>query len=240
MRKRVAGDLSAALEDADAPEILAYAHDLLGDRLAIVSSFGAESVVLLHLASQIDPSMAVIFVDTRMLFAETLQYQIDVARHLGLSNVRRISTDTTVLRLSDGADDLHISQPDDCCHLRKTLPLQTALLEFDGWVTGRKRHQTSARSDMSIVEADGGRRLKFNPLAKWSPLMIADHMDRFDLPKHPMVAKGFRSLGCAPCTSATVDGEDPRAGRWSGQQKTECGIHFGSDGKITRNSEQAA
>lgn len=240
MRNRMAADLSRAFDGASAHEVLSYAHDLFAGRLAIVSSFGAESVVLLHLISQVDTATPVIFIDTQMLFEESLQYQQDVAAHLGLTDVRRITMDEVVMRLSDPDDTLHQTQPDDCCHLRKTLPLETELLGFDAWVTGRKRHQTAQRAEMQVVEVDGAGRIKINPLANWTPKDIAEHMDRHDLPRHPLVAKGFTSIGCAPCTSKTAPGEDPRAGRWRNADKTECGIHFGADGSLQRNSDKAA
>lgn len=240
MRHRVAGEMSVALENADASDVLSYTYDLFGERLAVVSSFGAESVVLLHLASQASKDIPVIFIDTQMLFEETLQYQLDVAGRLGLSDVRRISMDDVVMRLSDPDNSLHKRQPDDCCHLRKTLPLETELLSFDAWATGRKRHQTAMRSKMDIVEVDGDGRIKINPLANWTPADIAAHFDTFDLPRHPLVSKGYGSIGCAPCTSKVAPGEDPRAGRWRGEQKDECGIHFGADGTVKRNSDKAA
>lgn len=240
MRNRVAQDMSAALENADAGEVLGYTHELFGARLAVVSSFGAESVVLLHIASRVSKDIPVIFIDTQMLFEETLQYQLDVADLLGLSDVRRISMDDVVMRLSDPDDKLHQRQPDDCCHLRKTLPLETELLSFDAWATGRKRHQTKQRAEMDVVEVDGGGRIKINPLANWTPADITAHFEAFDLPRHPLVAKGYGSIGCAPCTSKVAPGEDPRAGRWRGEDKVECGIHFGADGTVKRNSDKAA
>lgn len=240
MRNRVALDMSAALGDADALDVLRYGRELFAERMAVVSSFGAESVVLLHLAAQVDPKLAVLFIDTQMLFAETLSYQLDVAKSLGLTNVRRISADERVLRLADRDGTLHQTAPDDCCHLRKTLVLETELLKYGAWVTGRKRHQTQDRAAMNVVEVDHADRIKINPLANWTVSDIADYMDAHDLPRHPLVAEGFQSIGCAPCTTKTLPGEDPRAGRWRDAEKTECGIHFGADGKIVRSSGKAA
>ena len=240
MRDRVALDMSSVLNGADASEIIRQGHDMFGDKMALVSSFGAESVVLLHLAAGINPAMPVIFIDTQMLFAETLQYQLDVAEHLGLTNIQRITADDTVLRLSDPESTLHQVAPDDCCHLRKTMPLETALLGYSAWITGRKRHQTKDRATMNVVEVDHAGRTKLNPLASWGRQTVSDYMETHDLPRHPLVEQGFQSIGCAPCTSKTVAGEDPRAGRWRGAGKTECGIHFGADGTIKRNSEKVA
>ena len=194
-------------------------------KIAMVSSFGAESVVLLHLISQADPDTPVLFLETGMLFPETLTYQRAVAETLGLTNVRIIRPDSADLFLHDPDGDLHLRDADTCCALRKTKPLELALQPFDGWITGRKRHQTGDRAAMEVFEVDAGK-LKINPLANWTPQDIADHMTAHDLPRHPLVAQGFASVGCAPCTTKVAPGEDPRAGRWRGRVKTECGIHF--------------
>ncbi len=231
---RIAADMSRALDGQSAQDVLGHAYDLFGGRMALVSSFGSESVVLLHLAANVSKDMPVVFIDTQMLFAETLQYQLDVASVLGLRNVRKIVADDIVLRLSDPDGTLYKTQPDDCCYLRKTMPLEIELLNFDAWVTGRKRHQTEARASMELVEVDGTGRIKINPLVDWSGEMLRAYMERFDLPRHPLVSTGYRSIGCAPCTSKTGEGEDPRTGRWRGNDKTECGIHFGPDDVVRR------
>jgi len=221
-----AAQLNADLSDADARTVIdtVLRNAALGD-LAMVSSFGAESVVLLHLISQADPDTPVLFLETGMLFPETLTYQRAVAETLGLTNVRIIRPDSADLFLHDPDGDLHLRDADTCCALRKTKPLELALQPFDGWITGRKRHQTGDRAAMEVFEVDAGK-LKINPLANWTPQDIADHMTAHDLPRHPLVAQGFASVGCAPCTTKVAPGEDPRAGRWRGRVKTECGIHF--------------
>lgn len=194
---------------------------------ALVSSFGAESAVLLHMVAGIDRALPVIFLETAMLFPETLQYQHDLAAHLGLQDVRVIRPDETDLRLLDGADDLHKSNTDGCCHLRKTLPLRRALAPFQISITGRKRGQAASRADMALFETDGrSGKLKVNPLAAWDRARIADYMTAHALPPHPLVARGYPSIGCAPCTTKVAKGEDARAGRWRADDKTECGIHF--------------
>ncbi|CTQ51145.1 phosphoadenylyl-sulfate reductase [Jannaschia donghaensis] len=226
-----AAQLNADLAHADAATILdtALRNASVGD-LAMVSSFGAESVVLLHLLAQVAPDTPVLFLETGMLFPETLTYQTRVAEMLGLGDVRIIRPDTLDTFLHDPDGDLHDRDPDACCAIRKTKPLELALLAFDGVITGRKRHQTGDRADMQIVEVDAGK-LRINPLAGWTPQDIADYMDAHDLPRHPLVAQGFASIGCAPCTTKVAPGEDPRAGRWRGRVKTECGIHF-SGGRV--------
>lgn len=218
---------------SDARTLLAHALDdpRLGET-AVVSSFGAESVVLLHLIAQIDPATPVLFLDTEMLFAETLSYQAQVASALGLSDVRIIRPARASLFEHDNEGLLHQHDADACCNLRKSVPLAQALAPFGSWITGRKRVQSETRTTLPLFEMDAGR-IKINPLAGWSREQIGTYMDRYDLPRHPLVAKGFPSIGCAPCTSPVGHGEDQRAGRWRNQEKTECGIHF-ENGKLVR------
>lgn len=233
--------LAAEYAALDAPQRLTRAlRDPALGRLAVVSSFGADSVVLLHLAAQADRDLPVIFLDTQMLFAETLAYQHQVAQGLGLRDLRVIRPNPGDLALDDPDGDLHRSNADACCAIRKTRPLEQALEGFDAWATGRKRFQSGSRAALPVIEAEAGtRRIKLNPLADWSATDLAAYMDRHDLPRHPLVARGFRSIGCAPCTSPTKAGEDPRAGRWRGQDKVECGIHF-ENGRIVRSRQEEA
>ncbi len=213
--------LEHALKDAD-----------LG-RVALVSSFGAESVVLLHLVSVIAPETPVLFIDTRMLFPETLEYQRLLAETLHLGDVRTIRAIQPRLAFEDPDNTLHQFNTDACCHVRKVEPLERALKPFDGWITGRKRYQGAGRGTVDFFEAEGALRIKVNPLAHWGREDIEEYMVENRLPRHPLVAKGFPSIGCAPCTTAVKPGEDPRAGRWRGTEKVECGIHF-IDGKAVR------
>ena len=195
-------------------------------RVALVSSFGAESVVLLHMIAVKAPATPVLFIDTRMLFAETLEYQTRVARELGLRDVRTIRAGETALAAHDPDGTLHQDDPDACCALRKTAPLEDALAGFDAWITGRKRFQAGTRAALDFFETDGDHRLKVNPLAHWDRADVGDYIINNRLPRHPLVARGYPSIGCQPCTSPVAPGEDPRAGRWRGQAKQECGIHF--------------
>ncbi|ABF64492.1 phosphoadenylylsulfate reductase (thioredoxin) [Ruegeria sp. TM1040] len=200
--------------------------------IALVSSFGAESVVLLHMAAVIDPSVPVLFVDTELLFTETLVYQQEVSERLGLRNVHVIKADDIAEKDPYGA--MRFSDTDACCTLRKTIPLQKALAGYDGWITGRKRFQSGTRAALDFFEVeDGTGRMKINPLAHWAPEDVRAYMDENRLPRHPLVAKGYPSIGCEPCTSPVAEGEDPRAGRWRNQNKEECGIHV-VDGKFVR------
>ena len=231
--------LSRTHGGASAEDVLAHAIrcEYPGE-IALVSSFGADAVVLLHMISRIEPETPVLFLETGMLFAETLAYQQDLAARFGLTNVRLIRPESQDLEMLDPGDDLHQDNPDGCCYLRKTLPLRRALEPFAAAITGRKRHQAASRSEMPVFEPDGPR-LKINPLAAWSPQDVRSYILDNDLPRHPLVAKGYPSIGCAPCTTSVQPGEDARAGRWRGQSKTECGIHF--DGKQwVRDAERNA
>ncbi|MGR3541197.1 MAG: phosphoadenylyl-sulfate reductase [Hasllibacter sp.] len=219
--------LPVATEDAEA--ILRTV--LPSPRTALVSSFGADSAVLLHMVARIAPATPVILVDTEMLFPETLAHQRALAARLGLRDVRRIGPDRAELFARDGDALLHRRDPDACCALRKIRPLERALQGFDAWITGRRRTQAGRDALRPFELSDG--RTKVNPLAHWSRERVAAYLDLHDLPRHPLVAKGFASIGCAPCTSAVRPGEDERAGRWRGRDKTECGIHF-EDGKAVR------
>ncbi|MCV6597294.1 MAG: phosphoadenylyl-sulfate reductase [Mangrovicoccus sp.] len=207
-------------------------------RTALVSSFGAESVVLLHMVSIVKRDTPVLFIDTRMLFEETLQYQSQLAESLDLTDIRRIRASNLELLTGDKDNLLHQSDTDACCNLRKTIPLEKALTNFDAWITGRKRFQAGSRSELEFFEDEDGKRLKVNPLAHWAPQDVQDYIINNRLPRHPLVDKGYPSIGCAPCTSPVAPGEDPRSGRWRGEDKEECGIHI-VDGKIVRGPAAA-
>lgn len=208
-------------------------------RLAVVSSFGAESVVLLHLVATLAPATPILFIDTEMLFAETLAYQRQVAALLGLADVRVIRPDRDELLAADPEGQLHRADPDACCRLRKVRPLERALEGFDGWITGRKHHQAPTRVALPVFEAGADGRLRINPLARWSADDVRGWMATHGLPRHPLEPRGFRSIGCAPCTTPVAPGEDPRAGRWRGRDKIECGIHF-IGGRVVRTGADAA
>lgn len=219
--------LNNRYSELPATEVLlnAIRHEFRG-RIALVSSFGAESVVLLHMIAQVDRDTPVLFNETGMLFPETMTYQTEVADALGLTNVQVIHPKPSDLLTSDAGGTLHQRDTDACCTLRKIEPLNRALKPYSAWITGRKRHQSSSRAEMPVAECDDNNRVKLNPLAEWKPKDLSAYMKRHDLPAHPLISKGYRSIGCAPCTSPVHDGEDSRAGRWRGQKKTECGIHF--------------
>jgi phosphoadenosine phosphosulfate reductase len=200
-------------------------HGFFHNDIALVSSFGAEAAVLLHLVAQIDRSVPVIFLDTGKLFGETLRYRDALIARLRLSDVRNIAPEASALTLYDPDGMLFRHDPDACCRLRKVEPLERALGGFSAWINGRKRFQGGLRNDIAVVEESAGR-IKFNPLASWSQREIDSYFSAYDLPHHPLQAQGYRSIGCMPCSSPVAAGEDARAGRWRGRLKTECGIHL--------------
>ena len=219
---------------AEAPtdRILAEAIELaFKGRIAVVSSFGAEAAVLLHLVAQVDKATPILFLETGKHFLETLTYRDILIDRFGFTDARSLEPSAADLAREDPAGDLWSKQPDRCCHLRKVLPLDKALQGFDAWITGRKRYQTSQRAALPFAEVSDGR-IKVNPLARWTEPQINQAFKDFRLPRHPLFDDGYASIGCAPCTRRILEGEDSRAGRWSGSEKTECGIHFGfTDGE---------
>ena len=218
-------ELDRSLRDASPAEVIATALKTVGrDQLALVSSFGTESAVLLKFAADVDPTIPVVFLDTGWLFEETLAYRDTLIATLGLRDVRSIKPLEETLTREDPDRDLWFSNPDACCRIRKVEPLARALKPFAAWINGRKRFQGGARADIPVVEEDGAR-LKFNPFANASREDIEAIYASAKVPQHPLVASGFLSVGCMPCTSRSVEGEDARAGRWRGRGKTECGIH---------------
>jgi phosphoadenosine phosphosulfate reductase len=199
------------------------ADNMLGDA-AIVSSFGAESAVLLHLIGSIDPSVPVIFLETGKHFPETLAYRDALIDKIGLTGVRNITPDPVTIAQKDETGLRWSYDPDGCCEIRKVIPLKAALAPFDAQFTGRKAFQSSTRTALPRFEVEEGR-LKVNPLADWDKARVDAYMAEHDLPVHPLVEQGYLSIGCAPCTSVVKPGEDPRSGRWRGWDKVECGIH---------------
>jgi len=217
--------LERELAHASPGEIIEAALHMVGrEQLAVVSSFGTESAALLKVVADVDPAIPVVFLDTGWLFAETLAYRDTLIATLGLRDVRSIKPREQHLAQHDPDNELWFSDPDACCRLRKVEPLKRALSPFKAWINGRKRFQGGARAIIPVVEDDGAR-LKFNPFANVARDDIEAIYALAKLPAHPLVASGFRSVGCMPCTSRAAADEDSRAGRWRGRAKTECGIH---------------
>lgn len=227
--------LNGMFDEMDGVAVLRQAtEELLPDDLAIVSSFGADSSVLLHMVAQVDKSLPVYFLDTGKHFPETLDYVETLKQHLGLTNVIAVHPDNRDLARFDPTGNLWETDPDSCCHIRKTEPLDAVVKGFGGWVTGRKRYQTVERGVLPHFELTSDDRIKVNPLAYFSDADITTYKLKYGLPEHPLYAKGYKSIGCAPCTSVVAEGEDPRAGRWRGLNKKECGIHFDFNGAIAK------
>ena len=217
--------LNARFAGVDAGTMLRelFAEGSLG-RVAVVSSFGTESAVLLHLVAQADPTIPVIFVDTQKMFEETLAYRATLTERFGLVNSSVVQPDQAVLAAKDENGLRWSWDPDGCCEIRKVEPLRRAKQGLDAWISGRKAFQSVTRQNLPRFEIEDGR-LKVNPLGDWTKDDLDAYFAAHDLPRHPLEAKGYLSVGCEPCTSTVKPGEDPRAGRWRGWDKVECGIH---------------
>ena len=227
-----AESLAAALQarhgDAAPQRIIAAAAEAFPGAVAAVSSFGADSAVLLHMIAAVDPALPVIFLDTGQHFGETLAYRDDLVADLGLTDLRIVHPREAALAARDPEGILHRTDTDACCDIRKVEPMDRAVAPFSAWFTGRKRFQAATRAALPAFEAVGPR-IRINPLAAWSGSDLAAYMDRHGLRANPLVAYGYLSIGCFPCTQAVKPGEDARSGRWAGQAKTECGIHLPHD-----------
>lgn len=202
-------------------------------RIALVSSFGAEAALLLDMVARVEPALPVVFLDTGKLFPETLAYRDELVARLGLRDVRSVRPEPGEIAADDPDGRLYRRDADLCCYLRKTLPLVRALRGFDAWITGRKRYQSSGRAVLDSFEIQDGR-IKVNPLASFTRQRVEEEYQRRDLPPHPLLPYGFLSIGCMPCTHPVQPGQDQRSGRWRGLQKSECGIHLSSDGRMRR------
>lgn len=205
------------------------------EQVGVVSSFGAESAVLLHLIARIDKSLPLIFVNTQKMFGETLAYRDELSERLGFTDLRVYRPDPYLLAQKDETGLRWSYDPDGCCDLRKSEPLRRALAGFDAWFSGRKAYQSATRNALPRFEIDEGR-LKINPLADWDKARLDAYFEEHKLPRHPLEAQGYPSIGCAPCTTKVLPGEDPRSGRWKGWDKTECGIH----GEVTLLDDNGA
>lgn len=217
------GRLRARHGHRDGADLIAALREEHGDKFGVISSFGIESAVLLDLVAGVDKAIPVIFLDTNELFDETHAYVAKLSEWLGLSNVRHILP--TQEELAE-AEELWRRDTNRCCYLRKVLPLQRAAAGFTVLADGRKRFHGADRARLSTFEEGAMGIIKVSPLARWSELEIQEHFRRRDLPEHPLAAQGFRSVGCWPCSRATLPGEGPRDGRWAGSNKAECGIHL--------------
>jgi phosphoadenosine phosphosulfate reductase len=221
-----AASLDALYGHLPPAEILARAVELFGaGDIAAVSSFGADSAVLLHMIARIDRSLPIVFLDTGKHFGETLDYRDALAADLGLTDIRIITPEEAALNRDDPDGKLHLTNTDACCTIRKVEPMARGVAPFRAWFTGRKRFQAASRSSLPAFEAVGTR-IRINPLARWTTSDLANYMRKHQLRENPLVAYGYLSIGCFPCTQPVQAGEDARSGRWAGHAKTECGIHL--------------
>jgi phosphoadenosine phosphosulfate reductase len=225
-RSAKADELEARYGEMPAQDVIQHVlgEDFAGG-IAAVSSFGADSAVLLSMIAQIDRSLPIFFLDTGKHFGETLEYRDALAADLGLGDVRIIRPLDENLERVDPTGRLHETDTDACCGVRKVEPMARAVEPFGAWFTGRKRFQASTRAALPVFEAVGPR-IRINPLARWTTSDLAGYMRTHDLRENPLVAYGYLSIGCFPCTSAVQPGEHTRSGRWAGLAKTECGIHL--------------
>jgi phosphoadenosine phosphosulfate reductase len=223
--------LRAATEGLDAHGLLAFAlKEAFPGRIAVISSFAAESVVLLHQVAAVDPATPILFLNTGKLFGETLRYRDRLQDVLGLTDIRAIGPHPDDRKKIDPEGTLWSRDPDSCCDFRKVVPLSRATAGFAAIITGRKRFQTTMRAAMTRVELSEGR-FRFNPLVDWKEAELTRYIEENGLPKHPLVNDGYPSIGCLPCTRRLAAGEGYRDGRWAGFEKDECGIHAGIDGE---------
>lgn len=230
--EEIAEQMCVSFSSASPEEILEAGLEKYAGRAALVSSFGAESAIMLHMISRLDPSLPIITLDTMLLFPETHAYQKQLLSLLGLTNLQIVRPDET----SDPDRTLHRRDSQACCALRKVEPLKNALKEFDAILTGRKRHQTRDRQTLKPFEVNAAGKFCINPLYNWSDKDTRSYMQDHKLPAHPLVAQGYPSIGCMPCTTAVKEGEDPRAGRWRNETRQECGIHFCPNGTVVRKA----
>ena len=225
--KETVRQLDAAYQGLPIEVLLDHAvHKLFPGKIALLSSFGTEAAVVLHYLAQVDKSVPVLFLETGKHFMETLMYRDILIDRFGFTDAREIKPDRVDLSAQDPDGDLWSKDPTACCRIRKVLPLDRAMQPFDSWITGRKRYQASTRKAIPLFEASAEGKIKVNPLAHWTPDMVQDAFKRLKLPQHPLFDEGYASIGCQPCTRRVEAGEDARAGRWAGMDKTECGIHL--------------
>ena len=214
-------------ESASPQDILAWAARTYGDQLALVTSFQPTGIVTLHMLQQIAPDLPVLTLDTGLLFQETYDLIDQLQSQFNL-NLHRIRPQQTVDQQAQlHGDALWSRDPDTCCNLRKTRPLDDALAQYGAWITGLRRDQSPTRANTPVIQWDKKHGIaKLCPFATWTESMIWTYIEAYDLPYNTLHDNNYPTIGCFPCTQAVTDGADPRAGRWVQSSKTECGIHL--------------
>lgn len=226
LKKKKIENLNKLFEKKTSFSILSYSiQNLFLNKIAYVCSFGTESAVILHMISIIDKELPIIFLNTQKLFKETIDYKDRIIRHLSLKNVKEVFPNQKDLELNDPEGFLWKKNPDFCCKLRKVDPLVLNLTQYDAWISGRKSYQSNERATKNFINSQE-RKLIISPLINWSQKQINQYFLANDLPRHPLIEEGYLSIGCENCTIKTLNNLNPRSGRWSGIDKTECGIHF--------------
>jgi phosphoadenosine phosphosulfate reductase len=225
-----AGRARAELETAHPVEVVAWALDAIGPRYAVACSFQAGSLAIVDMVRRLQPDpVRVLFLDTGFHFPETLAFRDRLVAEWGLELIEPTGPGARGTQEAEHGPELYRRDPDRCCQLNKVAPLERALAGLDGWMTGLRREDSPARAATPVVHRrtlPGGRRiLKVNPIAGWSRGELWRYVRARRIPTHPLFEQGYASIGCAPCTRPVRPGEDARAGRWSGSEKTECGIH---------------
>lgn len=226
---------SERLESATPQEIIAWAAQELGEGLVLSSSFGADAVAMLHIVSQVAPTMRVAFLDTGWHFPETLLFRREVEQRFGL-NIVDLVVEGGHDRFRDTHGELWRTSTDACCNYNKVEPWRKFLIEqgCSGWLAGLRRESGGVRAKVAILEpsiivdpvAGSFELLKIHPVANWTKKQLWGYIMANELPYHPLADQGYPSIGCWPCTRAVKPGEDERAGRWAGEAKTECGLHL--------------
>jgi len=218
--------LSERFESAPPEAVLRWAVEEFGPDVALATGFGAEGCVLVAMLSAINPGTRIFYMDTDLLFPETYALRDQLEARYGVCFERKAARLSLDAQAAEHGERLWERQPDLCCQLRKVEPLREMLNGLRAWVTAIRRDQSAARASIGIVERDARFGLvKINPLAGWSSRDVWNYIARYDVPYNTLHNHGYTSIGCAPCTTPVKIGEDPRAGRWRGTQKTECGLH---------------
>ncbi|MDP3920050.1 MAG: phosphoadenylyl-sulfate reductase [Candidatus Omnitrophota bacterium] len=219
--------LNREFENKTQQEIVDWAAKEFAGRIAITSSFGPESGVLLHMLSRADKTVPVLFLETGYHFPETLAYRDKLAGLFGLKNVIDLRADSArkaeIVAKHEGVP--YDRDPDLCCQINKVEPLDEAIKGYEAWMSGIRRHQTDYRKSIRFVEEYEGEIYKISPLANFTSRDAWWYLNEHNIPQHPLYERGYLSIGCWPCTRAAQPGDDERAGRWAGKTKTECGIH---------------
>ncbi|MCS1350038.1 phosphoadenylyl-sulfate reductase [Mechercharimyces sp. CAU 1602] len=220
------------LRTKDPSEILAWSIKEYGDSITLASSFGAEDVVLIDKLARIRSDIDIFYLDTGLLFPQTYKTRDELARRYNLTFIRVVPRWTVDEQEKEKGAALWKRDPNQCCHIRKVEPLQKVLSHYKAWITGIRREQSPTRAHTQVVEWDDTFSIcKLNPLAFWKKEEVWDYIHKNKVPYNPLHDQDYPSIGCIPCTRAVKPGEDPRAGRWSGSAKTECGLHRNRDQK---------